>query len=343
MDLNKLFNPPNSKCDGCSLLGKPMQCHTILDYEFKDCVDILFVSDYPKMYQGDFVAFRPGEYKLIRSELQAAGITNQKVGFTFSVKCPIQKSDDMNKKDMPICRQHLEDTIAQYNPKLIFACGKLATDMLFGKSTNIKKKRGKLVDLEFNGKIYKSASIFHPWQVIAEPKNSYLFNLDIRECVEDVILGRVKKTDFTFSPVHSISELIESSKDFIDTENPVSVDIETTGLNFLEDTIHTIAVSLLSPDMKTILKTISMPLDHKDAKYGLPYNVAVCDVMSKILENTKNRKIFQSCKFDIKFLLNYGISIPKNIWDTKLMQHIYSEEIPRSLSDLVKYYYPGEI
>lgn len=343
MDLNKLFNPPNPKCAGCSLLSKPMQCHTILDYEFREPVDILFISDYPKMYQGDFVAFRPGEYKLIKSELQAAGITNEKIGFTFSVKCPIQKSDEINKKDMPICRYHLEDTIKQYNPKLIFACGKLATDMLFGKSIDVGKRRGKLVDIEIDGKIYKASSIFHPWQVIAEPKNSYLFNLDIRECLEDVILGRVKKTDFVFIPIHSISDLAEHSKEFLDTENPISIDIETTGLNFLEDTVHTIALSLLSPDMKTVLRTISMPLDHKDAKYGLAYKVAVCDTLSKIVSNPKNRKILQNCKFDIKFMMNYGISIPKNIWDTKLMQHIYSEEIPRSLSDLVKYHFPGEI
>ena len=61
-----------------------------------------------------------------------------------------------------------------------------------------------------------------------------------------------------------------------------------------------------------------------------------------ILENTKNKKVFHNAKFDLKFLINHGIS-PKNVWDTKIMHHLINENVPKGLMDLVKIYFPEEL
>ena len=64
--------------------------------------------------------------------------------------------------------------------------------------------------------------------------------------------------------------------------------------------------------------------------------------MKWVLENQANKKILQNCKFDIKFLLKYGIS-PVNVYDTKIMAHLYNEVLPKSLMDLVKLFFPEEL
>ena len=64
--------------------------------------------------------------------------------------------------------------------------------------------------------------------------------------------------------------------------------------------------------------------------------------MKEVLENPHNRKILQNCKFDIKFLLKFGVS-PVNVWDTKIMAHMYNEILPKSLMDLVKLFFPEEL
>ena len=65
-------------------------------------------------------------------------------------------------------------------------------------------------------------------------------------------------------------------------------------------------------------------------------------ILRQILENPKSRKVFHNAKFDLKFLINYGI-YPKNVWDTKIMHHLLDENLPKSLMDLVKLYFPTEL
>ena len=62
----------------------------------------------------------------------------------------------------------------------------------------------------------------------------------------------------------------------------------------------------------------------------------------KEVENPKNRKVFHNAKFDLKFLIRYGISTT-NVWDTKIMHHFINETAPKSLMDLVKLYFSDEL
>ena len=341
MNLEKLFEVENHICKGCKILQKDGP-HTILDYEDKREKEILFVSDSLKMYQGDYVPFRGNEYKLILSELNSLEIETSRVAFTASVKCPNLKQDDMTPNDRKICRQHLVNTIKQYKPKLVFACGKLATTMFYGKNVEDKKSRGKIADFEMDGAKFKLVSIYHPWQVLSEPKNSYLFSLDIRTGIEEIILEVKKKTDFTFIPIFSVEELKEEGKDFLNTKDTISIDIETTGLSFLTDTIHTVALSIWDKDKGFPRKTIAIPVDHREFQ-DKEFKEQVILFLQEVMGNKENRKILQNCKFDLKFLYRYGVDKVYNVWDSKVMQSFYREEYPRSLADLVQYYFPNQI
>jgi ribonuclease D len=121
------------------------------------------------------------------------------------------------------------------------------------------------------------------------------------------------------------------------TTETIAVDIETTGLNFRTDIIQTIAIA-------TEENTYVIPLDHKDSpfKTGETHALSVWALLKQILENPHNRKVFHNAKFDVKFLLNYGIH-PANVWDTKIMHHFINETAPKSLMDLVKLYFADEL
>lgn len=342
MDLNKLFDGVNPKCNGCSVLAMPLSKHSIMDYEFEPQKDLLFVSDSLKLLEGDYVPFRVNEWNLIMREVKKSGYT-EKVGFTASIKCPHLKKDDVSSKDRKICRSHLEDSITQFKPKLVFACGDMATNMFYGKNTKMTGVRGRLLEHEMAGHKFKLVTLFHPYQVIAEPKNAYLFSLDIVNNIREELLGIKNKTKFRFIPIFTLDELNEHASDFIDTDNPVSADIETTGLNFLEDRITTMAFSVLDPNTMEPLKTIAFPVDHKENTQGLLFKARVCEFAGKVMANKRNRKIGQNFKFDMKFMRKYGITEFHNIWDSKLCQHMYNEDVPKSLSNLVSYYFPNEI
>ena len=51
------FQSVNPKCEGCPALSMQIPRHTILDYEYADSpVDILFISDSAKMFEGQYEA-----------------------------------------------------------------------------------------------------------------------------------------------------------------------------------------------------------------------------------------------------------------------------------------------
>ena len=66
------------------------------------------------------------------------------------------------------------------------------------------------------------------------------------------------------------------------------------------------------------------------------------EFLCQVMGNKNNRKILQNANFDLKFLKLYGVEEVYNVWDTKLMQHCFNEDIPKSLRDLLMYYFPNE-
>lgn len=317
-----------------------------MDYEGLRQNDVLFLSDSLKLLEGDYVPFRVNEYNLIMREIRNTGWYENRPAFAASIKCPNIKETDLTPDVIKTCRQHLIDTIIQVKPKIVFGCGKMATTMIHGKKVKESTARGKPLDIEMGGHAFKFVPLFHPYQVIAEPRNAYLFSLDISNNIDAFILGIKKESKFEFHRIFSLEELYQH-KDLWDTTNPVSNDIEATGLNFLEDTIHTTAFSELDSEAldKGIIipkKTISIPLDHFENKQGLAFKAKVCEFVANVFKNKRNRKVLQKANYDLKFWMRYGVTEFNNIWDTKIMQHFYKEDVPKSLPDLVSYYFPNE-
>ena len=334
------FQGSNPKCEGCPALALNLPRHTILDYEYADApVDILFVSDSAKMFEGHYEAFRPQEEDIISRELLRLE-HEFSFAFTTAVKCPTITSDNLSTGIKKTCKTHLHDTIDHFKPKMVFACGKVATTVLYGKARDDSKVRGKCDNMITEGGTeFKVVPIMHPFQVLAEPKNAYLFRTDLENAVNNELLNKSTEATVPYTLATSTDDL---DQDFINTKLDVAVDIETTGLNFLQDIIHTVSMTLINRDTGELGKTLVLPIDHKDAK--LSYRIKgkfmkfVCDVMS----NQNNRKILQNAGFDLKFLRRYGVEKVYNIFDTKLLQHLYKEDVPKSLADLVYYYFPEE-
>tara|TARA_R110000782_G_scaffold184388_2_gene274708 strand:+ start:77974 stop:79026 length:1053 start_codon:yes stop_codon:yes gene_type:complete len=345
MDLDKLFNEENPKCEGCPILKKPLPRRTILDYEFEEPKEILFVSDAPKMHEGSYTAFRPNEYRAIMLELRRLGISRDRVGFTTAMKCPGMTMDTSDPVSRKKCMAHLEDTIAQFKPTLVFACGKLATTIFYGKNKKDTTVRGKAKEMQLeDGFTFSLVSVMHPWQVVSEPKNAYLFSKDVENAVNSTIHDKDVLVPIEFDIIQS-EEDIKKHVDFYTTKAPIAVDVETEGLNFLEHRLHTISFSMLDLDEFKrgniiVARTVAMPIDHREAKFSYKTKAKIMEFVSLVLANANNRKIFQHATFDLKFLLRYGVSDVKHVWDTKLMQHLYLEGIPKGLRDLVYYYFP---
>jgi uracil-DNA glycosylase family 4 len=325
----------NPLCEGCTILEKAKPCYSVMDHDELKESPTLFLSDSLKYTLGSTSAFSKQEIKLIKDSYKEDFVT------AASVKCPDVREADMNPTNMNICRSHLEATIDKVKPKLVFVCGNLAMKMLIKKS-GITTKRGKsYVHTTDSGHSCTVVPIYHPYFVIIEPKYNYLFRKDIQNAYEKYILEKKSKGTFAYKVLTKAMEVEELAYSLKNSEETIAVDIETTGLNFLRDKIMTIAIS--SKDQTWVI-----PMDHKDSPFRVEGNpkqwlgLRVWSLLKLILENPKSKKVFHNAKFDLKFLINYGIR-PVNVWDTKIMHHLLDENMPKGLMDLVKLYFASEL
>lgn len=321
----------NPLCDGCDILEKSKPCHSIMDYEKLDEAPALFLSDSLNYRLGALSPFTKAELALIDESYK------ETYQVAASVKCPSVKEADMSPNNMNLCRVHLEATIDKVKPLLVFPCGNLAMKMLIKKS-GITSKRGNSYEyITPGGHRCVVVPIFHPYACIKEPRHSILFKTDIQNAYEKYVLGKKGEGNFSYKVLTKIEDVETLANKFKDCEDVIAVDTETTGLNFLKDKIMTISFT-------TKEDTWVLPLDHKDSPFrkGEKGYATVWKCLRQILENPKSRKVFHNAKFDLKFLINYGI-YTKNVWDTKIMHHLLDENMPKGLMDLTKLYFANEL
>tara|TARA_R110002020_G_scaffold163895_2_gene350096 strand:+ start:10909 stop:11925 length:1017 start_codon:yes stop_codon:yes gene_type:complete len=322
----------NDFCKDCSILQKSKPVYCVDDYTQLKAADTLFLSDSIKYRFGKSYAFSKPELNLL-----AEFFPGDHFQTAAAVKCPSVREADMSPTNMEACRNFLQATIDKVKPRLVFVCGNLAMKMLIKKS-GITSKRGK--SYEYTTDDEHSCivvPIFHPYSVVKEPRHKLLFETDIRNAYEKYVLGKTHEGKLEYKVLTEIDDVVLLSEELRDTDETLAMDIETTGLNFLTDIIQTIAIS--SRETNWVI-----PVDHKDSpfKKGEPYNALMLESLHRILENPRNKKVFHNAKFDLKFLMNYGLHT-KNVWDTKIMHHLLDENLPKSLMDLVKLYFPTEL
>lgn len=325
----------NPLCAGCTILDQPKPCHSVMDYEDLEECSVLFLSDSvrPNTRHSPFpvTSFGKAEMRLLKESYPEKFVT------AASVKCPSVKEGDMTPNNMNLCRQHLEATINKVKPKLIFTCGNLPMKMLLKKS-GITTKRGKSFEYATEaGHECVVVPIFHPWACIKEPRHLALFKKDIQNAYEKYVLCQTDSGNFKYTVIMDIDELDDLTEKLKITFDTLAIDTETTGLNFRTDSIMTLSIS--SKDMTWVI-----PLDHKDSpfKKGTDDYEHAWFCVRAIMSNPNNKKVFHNAKFDLKFLLNYGI-YTKNVWDTKIMHHLLDENMPKGLMDLTKLYFANEL
>ena len=334
MDLDKLYKgmeiaPDNPLCAGCSILTKTKPVYAVLDYlEQKQC-DVLFLSDSLKSKFGKTYAFTDLEEELIQE------CFNKPFAKAASVKCPSVKEGDMNPASMNACRNHLYATLDEIKPKLVFACGNLAMKMLIKKS-GITDKRGNSYDLETpKGHKCVVVPILHPYAVIQEPRHKPVFISDLTNGYNKHILGNVKKTKMDYTLIQSMLELKDFTHWLRIYDKPIAIDIETTGLNFLKDSIMTIAIA-------TDERSAVIPINHKEFIWSSVPDYTNHEEIYDLLRHGLNGsaiKVLHNAKFDLKFLKGCNINFGP-IADTKMMAHMVNEEGKNGLKDLVKQYFP---
>lgn len=346
-----LFNSHrNPRCTGCKINELPdnaLPVFALMDFADANQADVLFISDSIKYDEGGFVAFFKEEKEYLANILKAnfEGLTVEYMG---GLKCPNLKEKDVTVNDINTCRPYIGETIDKIKPKLIFTCGNLAMRLVLRKSGMLDKRGKEFQYVSPTGFSATVIPIFHPEAFIAYRNNGvhhddnirkreFLFSLDIVNGIRKYVKGEKIDPNLKYHLIASEEDITNETaySSFLDgviDGKPIAIDIETEGLNVLQDKILSVGFSCNNFG-------ICLPFEH--SKSAVPVETAR-KFISNLLE-TQNPKILHNCKFDIKFLKKNGFTINGKIYDTKVLQHLINENQPKRLKDLVKRYFPLEL
>lgn len=296
---------------------------------------IVFVHDSYRKKYGKTYSFDDKEYGILNSLLHKTNIPDGSYQFVPAIGGYDMREDDITTEILHIHREKLIEDLEAIGPDLIIPLGNLSFKTLTKKS-GVSFKRGREFFVELDGKATPVVPTLHPFSLYSEPKLRRLFVQDANNAYDKFVLGINR---FDSSPYELVTEVgrFEELIDECLMKEAVAIDLETNGLDYKLGKILTIGFSFGEK------QGFVLPIYHFESQFIDADIDRIRNCIQDLISDESVVKIFHNSKFDIKFLLNWGIKDFNNIEDTQVMHSLVDENLPHSLMDLVKQYFPHEL
>lgn len=337
-------------------------------------VMVLFDSLFTQDVQSEVIGSSSEYNQYLEKYLKKIDLDLNSVYRTSFIKCFM--SDKSKKPTKPMKKKcvdlYLDKEIKQVKPKVIFLIGKMATQW-FIPDLDARAPLKQVIGETFYSTEYDC-------HLIPVYDMFYLTNFSNRSV-------QIKKTEKAFAKARAVlnkeiirnQDKVKYSSDLSDLKTlgqHVACDLETTGLNFLEDKIVTISLTdiktkqtvsfdaenydaiticpkckgdkeieeIIELKTKTKKKVVSCPKCDgagKVVKDNLSKNKFYTDVLPTCVREMRKRKtVYHNAIFDLKMFLGAGYDLCDNLLtDTRLMQFLINPLGANALGFLVQLYY----
>ena len=298
---------------------------------------IVFVHDSYKKKRGQVYEFTDQEYGILTSLLRKTKLPSNSYQFVAAVKDFNVEEDDISTKVLSKHREFLSEDLDEIQPNLIIPLGNLALKAVTKKS-GVATKRGKEFHIQLESEtVVPVVPTIHPGVLYLEPKDRRLFIQDVNNAYAKFIL---KTNRFDSSPYELVNGDLPRALELLEetlTKEVVAMDLETEGLDFKKHKVLTIGFSF---DEK---QGFVIPIHHKESEFSPLELSKIKEKIQELMSKEDIVKVFHNCKFDLKFLMNWGLKNLNNIEDTQVMHSLIDENLPHGLMDLVKQFFPSEL
>lgn len=354
-------------CGACDLKPKPR----VTGQGAMGKVDIMFVGESPSSWSANNnTVFYGRGGRIIRNtwkELRdlddkskgALGMRRLRKWDTYAVQCQVENGRDQSAtaSTMAIksCARYLHVAVKNKEPKIILAFGATALKALGYRASNFMDARGRIVDIEIAGTMYKVLPTFSTKHMVAKTGLYNLFYGDFLRAVR--IASGVDKIDETatieevtagYKLPQTVAEVAAVCDEIITHVVPgaktaeqcaISVDTETNTVNPHRLDAKLLCISFAWDEGKST----AIPLFHRDAHWTPDELAEVIGHVQRVLACAKP-KVFHNAKFDLKFIeLRHGWPVANVAWDSMLGEHLLREDMTGnySLKTLGRSYFPA--
>jgi DNA polymerase-1 len=314
----------NSDCSKCNL-SKQANDICLIGAGPYPC-DLMIIGDSPGFRDNqDDPPISSKAGRILDIILEMLKLTRDKVYITNVLKCAVAKP---SMEEIRTCRYYLMKEIRRVKPKYIISLGNNALKGIFDSNLkSISRERGRLVPFLYKDldKVEHEAIVIPTYHPFAALKNKYYANVileDIKKGLRRSSEEGLKATEEQEVSYHLITDknkhkylprLLEATI--------CSMDIETTGLD--------------SWNKKLELVCWSISVQPKES-FVFP-NTADNRILLKAILSKKELLINHNIKFDLEWLLRYGISYHGKLFDTWVAKHLLDENYPdKSLKHLAR-------
>lgn len=296
---------------------------------------IVFLHDSYRKKYGKTFTFDDEEYGIMEALLSKTSVPDGSYQFIPAIGGFNMREDDVTTEVMHIHREKLEEDLKAIDPSLVIPLGNLAFKTLTKKS-GVSNKRGKEFHVEIGGKDVPVVPTLHPFSLYSEPKLRRLFIQDVDNAYDKFVLNVNKFDSSPYELVTTVERFTHLIGECL-KKDAVAIDLETNGLDYKLGKILTIGFSYGEK------QGFVVPVYHSESQFIEKDIDCIRMLTQSLISNEKVVKIFHNSKFDIKFLMNWGIKDFNNLEDTQIMHALVDENLPHSLMDLVKQYFPHEL
>jgi uracil-DNA glycosylase family 4 len=277
---------------------------------------------------------------------------------TYAVQCQVEEGRDQNATATAAtvhrCSHYLRAKLHNCKPKIILAFGATALRSLGYKSDKFMEARGRLLDVEIDGVVYKVLPTFSTKHLVAKTGLYNLFYADFVRAVRiaggvdevgaNTTLEEITKEYRIPKTVEEVGELCDHIINYVvegaktAAQCAIAVDTETNTVNPHRRDAKLLCISFAWDTGRSC----AIPLFHKEATWTPQELEAVVAHVQRVLACAKP-KVFHNAKFDLKFIeLRYGWRVNNVQWDSLLGEHLLREDMSGSysLKTLGRSYFP---
>lgn len=368
VDIDTRNNHKTQACEGCELYKKSRVCGQGIT---GGNVDIMLVGESPSSWSvnNDEVFYGRGG-RIIRTawkelmELDARGgkklnMDRMRRWSMYAVQCQVEEGNDqsatISTAVLKQCGNHLRAAVKKKNPKIILAFGATALKALNYKGAGFMETRGRVVEVDIEGQLYKVLPTFSTRHLVAKTGLYTLFFGDFLRAVRiaagiDGAEQQVSIEEMTkdYKIPRTVAEVAAVCDEIIGyvvegTKSPahcvLAVDTETNTVNPHRTDAKVLCVSFAWD----VGKSAAIPLYHHEAPWTAEELVEVERHVKNVLECNKP-KVLHNAKFDLKFMeLRHGWRVNNVVWDSMLGEHLLREDMSGnySLKTLGRSYFPA--
>jgi len=300
----------NKKCKSCELYREAE--FVCLPGFGSDKAKIMFIGEAPGHREDDsgkpFVG-RAG--KVLDTILHELGLNRKRVYISNIVHCRPPQNRTPSMDEMRSCRKYLLKEIKIVNPKIIVTLGNSALKGLFDTNTmSIKKERGRLI--EWDGRIILPT--YHPAAALRNPYYGKLLYQDLCD--------GLKKAEFAQQSRGNLERKRQYTR--VSSKNLSKVKKRLLGSKVMVCDVETTALDMF--DLKEGMLYVGLT-NKENSGYVFPTSPKFMKTVEEIL-NSVDLVIGHNIKFDLKWLMRYGVRVRKRLFDTQVAMHLIDENYP---------------